>query len=198
MNKYIPLILLVVVSFLSANPAMAWSVTNHHDIAEDTYYSLPVDMQKNLNLSAMIDGSDDPDVKFLDFKYHVYPSNMEKAKYWLYKGKTSYQNGDYNYSSYCYGVATHYISDGLCGPHFESGTSRTYHALYEVRALLLKPEIYYSGDLYSFYHENNLKTKKSWENWVKHGDDVNIQNDLDRAGSASYSAVYNSIKDIGY
>jgi hypothetical protein len=195
MNKYIPLLLLAMVSFLSANPVMAWSVTNHHDIAEDTYYSLPVDMQENLNLSTMVDGSDDPDTKFLDFKYHVYPYNLQKAKYWLNEGKTNYQDGDYNYSSYCYGVATHYISDGLCGPHFESGSSRTYHALYEVRALLLKPKItYYSEDLDSVFQQNHLKTKKSWKSWLKQGDDVNIQNDLDRAGSASYSAVFNSIK----
>ena len=67
MNKYIPLILLALVSFLSANPVMAWSVTNHHDIAEETYYSLPADVQKNLNLSAMVDGSDDPDAKIFRF-----------------------------------------------------------------------------------------------------------------------------------
>ena len=195
MNKYIPLLLLALVTILSANPAMAWSVTNHHDIAEETYYSLPTDIQKNLNLSAMVDGSDDPDVKFLDFKYHVYPYNLEKAKYWLNKGKISYQNGDYNYSSYCYGVATHYSADGLCGPHYESGASRTYHALYEVRAMLLTPKImYYSGDLDTIFQKNHLKTKESWNNWLKEGDDFNIQNDLDRAASASYSVVYDSLK----
>lgn len=195
MKKYIIFTLLAIITVLSASPAMAWSVTNHHDIAEETYYSLPSDVQKNLNLDEMIDGSDDPDTKFMDFKYHVYPYNVGKAKYWLNQGKTSYKKGNYDYSSYCYGVATHYISDGLAGPHFESGTSHIYHTLYEVRAMFLKAKItYYSGNLDSIFQKNHLKTKESWESWISEGDDSNIQNDLNRAGSTSYSAVYNSIE----
>ncbi len=194
MKKYIIFTLLAIITILSVSPAMAWSVTNHHDIAKETYYSLPSDVQKNLNLDEMIDGSDDPDTKFMDFKYHVYPYNMEKAKYWINYGKTSYKSGNYNYSSYCYGVATHYISDGLAGPHFESGTSKPYHTLYEIRAMFLTAKItYYSGNLDSIFQKNHLKTKESWENWITEGDDSNIQNDLNRAGSIAYSSVYNSI-----
>lgn len=195
MKKYINLIFLALIPILFASPAMAWSVTNHHDIAEQTYYSLPENESKNLNLDLMIDGSDDPDTKFLDFKYHVYPYNLEKAKYWSNQGKISYKNGNYDYSSYCYGVVTHYMSDGLAGPHFESGTSKPLHTLYEIRAMFLKPKIsYYSGNLNSIFQKNHLKTKESWENWISEGDDSNIQSDLNRAGSASYSAVYNSIE----
>jgi hypothetical protein len=91
-------------------------------------------------------------------------------------------------------VATHYISDGLAGPHFESGTSKPLHTLYEIRAMFLKAKItYYSGNLDSIFQKNHLKTQKSWENWISEGDDSNIQNDLNRAGSISYSSVYNSI-----
>jgi hypothetical protein len=61
--------------------------------------------------------------------------------------------------------------------------------------MFLKAKItHYSGNLDSIFQKNHLKTKESWENWISEGDDSNIQNDLNRAGSASYSAVYNSIK----
>ena len=194
MNKYLILTFMVFILIISPSPVIAWSATNHHDIAQETYYSLPLDIQQKMNLSEMKDGSDDPDIKFLDFSYHVYPYNKEKADYWLNKGKINYEEGNYNYSSYCYGVATHYISDGFAGPHHESGTSRIHHTLYEIRAMFLKPEItYFPGNIDSIFQKNHSKTKKSWNRWLKEGDDINIQEDLNRAGSASYSAVINSI-----
>ena len=75
--------LLGVIALVQITPAAAWSVNNHHDIANKVYYNLPADVQEKLDLDAMRDGADDPDIKFFDFQNHQYPASYQKAKYWL-------------------------------------------------------------------------------------------------------------------
>jgi len=176
------------------SPAAAWSVPNHYDIVEKTYYALPADVQSNLSLDVMKDGADDPDLKFLDFEYHSYPANQPKVDYWLNRGKIAYITGNYHDASYSFGVATHYISDGACAPHTESSASHYNHSLYEVKAVLLTTKInFVNGNIHSIMKNCDLCGKKSWEEWNSNKNDFYIQNDLDRAGSACYIAIKNSV-----
>jgi hypothetical protein len=104
MKKTLIMIIFTFTAFLAlVQPVSAWAAPTHYAIAEEVYYSLPVDAQDKLDLSKMIDGADDPDFKFFDFQYHHYPASGEKANYWLLKGKFYYQNEDYKQASYCFG-----------------------------------------------------------------------------------------------
>lgn len=188
------LLLLIAVSLIQIAPAEAWSATTHHEIADKTYYALPFDVQEKLSLEAMRDGSDDPDVKFFDFENHRYPASYDKATYWLNKGKNSYNEGDYSYASYCFGVASHYISDSFSAPHCEAGSSSLAHTLYETRAMFLTPQITYSnGNLKSMLAEGNVVGKADWEDWLGNEDDSYIQKDLNNAASASYVAIKSGV-----
>lgn len=194
MNKAIIMsLLLITVSLTQISAVSAWNWDTHQEIVESNYYSLPADMQQNLDLGAMKDGSDDPDFKFFDFKYHGYPNSYDKAIYWLNEGQKHYEIGDYYYASYCYGVASHYITDSFAAPH-AAGVSGLNHNLYEVKASFLKPEaVQITGDLDSTLYNGDLKGTKSWNIWVKNKDDSLIQNDLNQATGASYNAMYTSL-----
>lgn len=185
--------LLGVFALVQITPAAAWSVNNHHDIANKVYYNLPADVQEKLDLDAMRDGADDPDIKFFDFQNHQYPVSYQKAKYWLDQGKYYYNQGNYTYASYCFGVASHYISDTFSAPHSENERSAN-HALYEMRAAFFTCHIsYLNGDLDSIMYDGYLEGKNSWKNWQKNGDDTYIHEDLDKGASASYTAILNSV-----
>lgn len=186
--------LLAVISLMQISPAAAWSINNHHEIVDKIYYNLPSDVQKKLNLDAMRDGSDDPDTKFFDFEDHHYPASNQKATYWLDRGKYYYGQGNYTYASYCFGVATHYISDTFSAPHSESDSSSSNHALYELRAAFFTSHItYLNGDLNTIMYEGYMEGKDDWKNWQKNGDDVYIRKDLDKGASASYTAIRNAV-----
>jgi hypothetical protein len=150
-------------------------------------------MKQNLNLEAMKDGSDDPDFKFFDFKYHHYPDSYGKAQEWLNRGQEYYKNGDYYYASYCYGVASHYITDSFSAPHC-AGASGPNHTLYEAKASLLNPEMIQSNeDLNSAMIEGQSSGRADWNDWLKSKKNSDIQNDMNMATSASYNAIYGSI-----
>jgi hypothetical protein len=179
---------------LQLSPVAAWSVPTHYDIVEKTYNNLPVDVQSKLNLDVMKDGADDPDLKFLDFQNHRYPANQVKVDYWLNRANSDYKNFNYYDASYSFGVASHYISDGACAPHCEKNASHYYHSVYEIKAVLLSPQIKdLSGDIDSIEKNDREEGKKSWNNWLNNENDFYIQNDLDRAGNACYNAIMGSI-----
>lgn len=179
---------------LQVPSAAAWAVPTHYEIVEKTYHALPSDVQSNLNLKIMRDGSDDPDLKFFDYNLHHYPLNQIKVDYWLNRGKMDYKNGNYEDASYSFGVASHYIADGCCAPHCENQSSRYGHSLYEIKALLLSPNISYNNEgIDSIMEIDEIDGKISWKNWDKNENDFYIQNDLDRAGSATYSAIMDSV-----
>jgi hypothetical protein len=178
-----------VFSLLQAPPAAAWNDKTHYDIAEQTYYSLPVSVQHNLNLATMEDGADDPDLKFFDFNYHHYPASRDKVDYWLDEGKYCYKMGEYKQASYCFGVASHYISDSDCAPHC-AGSSVYYHTIYELRAIFLNSHVTPSnGYSDSILASDNLEGKVLWNNWMKNQDNKQIQRNLDQAATASYSGI---------
>ena len=180
----------VSIIFVQLSPAAAWSVPTHYEIVEKTYYALPADVQSKLSLDVMKDGADDPDLKFMDFQYHSYPANQVKVDYWLNRGNEDYKNGNYHDASYSFGVASHYISDGACAPHCENNASHYYHSIYELKAVLLTPQITHSnGDIDAIQKVDDVDGKDSWESWLVNENDFYIQNDLDRAGNACYIAI---------
>lgn len=176
---------LMVLSFalLAVQPVSAWAAPNHYEIAEEVYYNLPADVQSKLSLSEMINGADDPDYKFFDYKYHRYPASQDKANYWLEKGRNHYKMGDYKQASYCFGVATHYLADGVCAPHSSNDFTRFQHTKYEVEAMLLTPHITLDKE-YGTTNGNQ---------WLKTDDNKHIQQCLDNAATVSYLGVKNAI-----
>jgi hypothetical protein len=189
MKKFLMLPLMLVI-LLQVAPASAWSVTTHYEIADETYSSLSPSVQSNLSEIAMRDGADDPDVKFRDFQYHHMPYSAIKAQYWLNKGKLNYDDGNYRYASYCFGVASHYISDSFCAPHTVNGASKVDHTLYEVQAIFLEPHATYEGgDLNTLLHQGQAEGEVSWTNWNQDHSDAVIQNNLNDAAGATYTLI---------
>lgn len=177
------------------SPVSAWDWNTHEEIVESNYHSLPEDMQQHLNLDLMKKGSIAPDFVFFDFKYHSYPNSYGKAIYWLNRGQFHYKKGDFYYASYCYGVASHYITDSFSAPH-AAGAGGLQHSIYEAKGSFLKPKItQINGDLKSNMYNGDLDGGKSWKLWIKTKNDSLIQNDLDHATGTSYNAVYSSISD---
>lgn len=196
MNKSLIMCLFLIgVFFVQIPAASAWNWNTHEEIVESNYNSLPSDIQQNLSLDAMKDGSIDPDFKFFDFKYHSYPNSYGKAEEWLNKGQYYYEIGDYYYASYCYGVASHYITDSFSAPHC-AGSSGPNHTLYEARASFLTPEVIQStDDLHSAMNKVSLNGKANWNDWLKSKNNFDIQNDLNKGTSASYNAINGSISN---
>ncbi|MDP3066250.1 MAG: zinc dependent phospholipase C family protein [Methanobacteriaceae archaeon] len=190
MEKILTFLLLVMLlSIVQVPTAQAWTGKTHSDVVEQVYYSLPGDVQQKLSLSEMRNGSDDPDLKFFDYSYHRYPASYNKAIYWLDEGEAAYKKGDYRQASYCFGVASHYISDSFAAAHCVKGYTG-YHTLYELQAVLLNPHIIFtSGNLKSLLKNGRLSGEYSWNRWMITRSDSYVQNDLDQATSASYVAI---------
>ncbi len=210
MNKIlITSIFITVVSLLLAPASFAWNPNTHYEIVENNYNALPPDVQQKLSLGDMEDGADDPDFKFFDFSYHGYPNSIIKADYWLKEGRMNYKAGDYEYASYCFGVASHYISDTYCSPH--AANEKGYeHILYEAQGSLLTPQNtvsatsafgysdrskndYLNNDLILILTEGNLQGKNNWKSWEKTKDRSLVQLELNRATTASYVLINRAI-----
>jgi hypothetical protein len=186
--------LFTIALFITLSPVAAWSVPTHYEIAATTYYALPSDVQSKLSLELMMEGADDPDLKFFDYQYHKYPENQPKVDYWLNRGSIDYKTGNYQDASYSFGVATHYIADGSCAPHCADDASHYEHCIYELNALLLIPKIYYSyGDIHLIMNNDSIDGNNSWQSWMNNKNNNYIQNDLDHAASASFTAVNESV-----
>lgn len=194
MNRSIIMSLFLIGVFFIQIPAVsAWNWNTHEDIVESNYNSLPPDIRENISLDAMKEGSRDPDFIFLDFENHGYPNSYKKAEEWLNKGQYYYEIGDYHYASYCYGVASHYITDSFSAPH-SAGVSGINHNLYEARASFLTPEVIHStDDLNSAMNKAHLNGKSNWNEWLQSKTNYKIQNDLNIATSTSYNAIHDSI-----
>ena len=74
-------LLFIVLLTVHISPVAAWSVPTHYEIAATTYYALPADAQSKLSLVLMMEGADNPDLKFFDYQYHKYPANQPKVHY---------------------------------------------------------------------------------------------------------------------
>ena len=186
--------------------ASAWHVVTHENIAEKIYYSMPHNVQHNLNLSEIRMGAAAPDLIFKDSKDggHKYPKSYQKAENWLKKGKTAYQKGDCNYASYCFGVASHYISDSYVVTHC-ANISKLNHKDYERRSKEMKPStVWYMGNQFkdinpsvAGYNENlkselaeTYKTGETrWNMWIEKRNMALVQLNLDKATGIAYGAI---------
>ena len=191
MKKIINFLIVLMVFSLAFTPsASAWTWKTHSDIVDNVYYSMPANVKSKLNLNIMRDGSNDPDEKFHDMRSHSYPGSYKKANTWLNKGKAAYRSGNYRYASYCFGVASHYISDTFSAPHCVSGEKSSQHSAYENQAKYLKPSVWYTGGSLKSNMLYGYKSGKiSWKNWSKSKNKKTVQNDLNRATVVTYSAI---------
>jgi hypothetical protein len=188
------IVVLMIFLMILTPTSSAWSWDTHADIADAVYYGLPAEVQKNLDLEIMENASNDPDEIFKDYTYHSYPKSYGKAKTWLDKGKTAYDQWNYAEASYDYGVATHYISDTFSAPHGVSKESSSDHSSYENRAKKLTPvATYKSGDLNTMMQNGYNQDGTSWNEWLQTKSSDIIQNNLNEAASVSLSAVKDSI-----
>ncbi|MEL7671254.1 zinc dependent phospholipase C family protein [Methanobacterium sp.] len=177
---------------LLISPAAAWHIQTHPTIADKVYYSLPASVQHKLSLSEMERGSKAPDQVFKDFKYHQYTASVSKSKYWLDRGKAAYKSKNYKYASYCFGVASHYISDTYSAPHCVTGEGDANHLAYEKQGMYMAPSIrYMSGSVDSILRNGYLQGQKDWKLWIVNKSRSVTQRDLNNAGSAAYSLIRN-------
>jgi hypothetical protein len=171
---------------------LKWPWPTHSNVAEVVYNELPEDTRKNLDLKKMEDGSNDPDEKFKDTANHHYPASYKKANKWLDDGKTSYNQKDYENASYCFGVATHYISDTFSAPHCVSGESGKDHHNYEIVADDFTPKVtLLEGDLDTQMKKGIEQGKLDWAKWKKTKDRSIVEAGVDRGASAAYTAIKN-------
>ncbi|MGV8143320.1 MAG: zinc dependent phospholipase C family protein [Methanothermobacter sp.] len=188
--------LFLVISLVFAPASSAWNWQTHSQIAEAIYHGLPSDVQQKLDLNIMKEASNDPDEIFKDFRHHSYPKSYQKAESWLEQGKTAYDRGDYENASYCYGVASHYISDTFSAPHCVSKESSSDHSKYEDQAEKLTPvATYTSGDLNLKMEDGYNQGKTSWSEWLQTHDEAIVQENLNMGASAALSAIKDSIND---
>lgn len=172
----------------------AWNWNTHEEIVENNYYSLPLNIRENLDLSTMKDGADAPDFQFFDFSNHRYPNSYNKSVYWLNQGQHYYKAGNYHYASYCYGVASHYITDSFCAAHCTTNENKLYHLLYEVEAIFITPQyIPYNGNLSSALSNGHVNGRIYWNDWMQTKNKSDIENALNQATSTSYNTIYQSI-----
>lgn len=198
MNKNIIMLLLLMNLLIMQIPAVsAWNWNTHEKITENNYYTLPSDIQQNLDLSTMKEGAAAPDFRFFDFSNHHYPNSYDKSVYWLNQGQYYYKTHNYHYASYCYGIASHYITDSFCAPHCASEDNKLYHLLYEAEAIFLTPQYTpYSNDLSSSLYNSRINGEIYWNDWLQTKNKLDIQNPLNQATITSYNALYQSLSNF--
>ncbi|MGF7118258.1 hypothetical protein J2749_001245 [Methanobacterium oryzae] len=176
--------------------ASAWKWTTHSQIIDKTYNAMPYSIKTHLSLSAMRDGSNDPDEKFHDTRCHSYPYSINKTNYWLSKGNTYYKMHNYYQASYCFGVASHYISDTFSAPHCVSGETSYMHTKYETQGGYLKPYLTSAsttGTVNSLLYSGYSGGKSDWSYWMKTKSSSIVQKDLNKAASTSYRLIRNNV-----
>lgn len=187
-------LIIITICLILAPVSSAWTWNTHSKIVDSVYHSLPSNIQSKLSLTAMRDGSNDPDEKFHDTRLHSFPSSYDQAKYWLNKGTTAYKSKNYKSASKYLGIASHYISDTFSAPHCVSGESSSKHTSYENAANKLTPQqTTMSGSLYDLMKSGYSAGKYDWSNWLKTKNSYYIQKDLNKATSVSSKAIKSSL-----
>lgn len=196
MKKILLFTMVVIIAISMINPATAWYGQTHKDIATQIYNALPPDIQQNLDLTQLLLGCTAPDDVFKDNENHYYPNSLAPTQEWLAKGKAAYDAGDYAYASYCYGVASHYISDTYVGAHCNLVASSKYnlHSIFEGQAVGYIPTVtYMSGTPETLLKTAYTEGKSDWNTWSKTKDPNIVKNEVDKAASGAYSLIKDSI-----
>jgi len=175
--------------------SLKWAWPGHATIIETVHNALPADVKKNLDLEKMKDGSNDPDEKFKDTVTHHYPKSYIKATKWITDAKTSHIKKDYENASYCFGVASHYISDSFSAPHCVEHEKEIDHHKFEILADDIMPKIHYvTGDLDTLMKQGVVQGRLDWTNWMKKRDNSEVQNEVNQAASVILLAIKNNLK----
>ncbi len=178
-----------VVTMVVMPSAEAWKWTTHSKIVDKAYSVYPSSIKSHLSLSAMRDGSNDPDEIYHDYRCHSYPYSLTKANYYLSKGNEYYRAGNYYTASKCFGVASHYISDTYSAPHCVSGETSYMHTKYETQGGYLTPRITSVYSMYSGY----IGGKSDWNSWMRTKSPTIVQKDLDKATTAATKLIRNNV-----
>ncbi len=176
--------------FLIISPASAWEWTAHKKIVDEVYINLPSDIQKNLKpyISVMKEGSTYPDTIPGDKVNHGYPGSYAKTNVWLDRGKVAYGRRDYKEAAWCFGVASHYISDTHSAPH--CGWINDKDKYWQIgNELTPKKHDFQYSNLNNMLKYGNERGKESLASWNKNEDSGIVQQDLNRGVSASYIAI---------
>ncbi|MBI2671408.1 zinc dependent phospholipase C family protein [Candidatus Woesearchaeota archaeon] len=172
--KKLIILLLVILLFING-----WSWPTHQKIAE----ILVKDLDLNLNMELVKEGSIAPDKYFKDFKYHSYPNSVNKSYYWLNKTIYYYNINDFSNASYSFGVLTHYVSDTFDAPHTVTKEDYGLHAMYEKQMSYYVPKA--KCIKYDFNLEEELKksqlNKNNWHKWLKTKDEKIPQKEVEQS-----------------
>lgn len=176
--------------FLIISPVAAWEWTAHKKIVDEVQANLPSDVAKNLKtyIPLMKEGSTYPDTLPGDKVNHGYPGSYPKSNEWLDKGKVAYEKGDYKEAAWCFGVASHYISDTYSAPH--CGWINDKDKYWQIgNTLTPKKHDFKYSNLKNMLKYGNERGKESLESWNKNEEGSIVQQDLNRGVSAAYIAV---------
>ncbi|AIS32379.1 zinc dependent phospholipase C family protein [Methanobacterium formicicum] len=176
--------------FLMVAPATAWEWTAHKKIVDEININLPSDVQKNLKpyLAVMKEGSTYPDTLPNDKINHGYPGSYSQTNTWLDNGKVAYEKGDYREAAWCFGVASHYITDTYSAPH--CGWIKDKEKYWQIgNQLTPKKHDFHYSNLNNMLKYGNERGKDSIASWNKTEDSGIVQQDLNRGVSAAYIAI---------
>ena len=169
---------------------VAWGWSVHQGLAEKVYDSFQIDVQGNLNLTLIKEGSIAPDKVFKNNRLHHYPPSYKLAGEWFNKTKVSYEKRDYNNASYAFGVMTHYISDSFVAPHYISGEDYDLHSKFENQAKNYELKTKCNKQKYdlnkSLYYASTA-AEREWEPWLISKDSLIPINEAERALELLYS-----------
>lgn len=175
---------------LLISPVYSWEWTAHKKIVDEVNNNLPADVQKNLKpyISLMKEGSTYPDTIQGDKINHGYPGSYPKTNNWLDKGKVAYDKGDYKEAAWCFGVASHYITDTFSAPH--CGWINNKEKYWQIgNGLTPKKHNFHYSNLDNMLQYGKEKGKDSLNNWNKNENQEIVQQDLNRGTSAAYIAI---------
>lgn len=169
-------------------------------VIEIVFNTLTEDVKEKLDLQAMVDGSNDPDEKFKDLISPHYPESYKRAVGWLYDAEINYDSGNYKRASYCFGIATRYITDTFSAPHCISKNSDKNSNNFEtvIDETVIDdytPTVnYIPGDLKLLMQKGVEQGKKDWKNWKKSKDPLIPRSEADMGASVTYSVLKDILK----
>jgi hypothetical protein len=176
--KYIFIILF----YLLLTNVNAWNSKSHNIIVETVYYKSDFDLQQNLNLSLLKEGSSAPDLDFHDTASHSYPRDYPRIERWLKAASENYSTKNYNDASYAFGVASHYIADSFVAPHYIIKEPGSLHSKFEkLKDYNINIKCYNQVTDLNKSLEFASKNKEDWTNWTLNKDPETPKREFEQA-----------------
>jgi len=184
MKKCLIFIILIIVPQITE----AWDWNNHKAIVEKIYYSIPYEIQSKIDLEELRTGSIAPDKDFHDNRLHHYPKSYNKTVYWLDLAKNYIKENNYKNASYCFGVASHYISDSFVAPHYISGEDPKLHTKFEHQASTIQTKCKKgSYDINETLYKASTENPQDWNDWLENENQDFPQKELEQASELVFS-----------